>query len=196
MASAVGDVIVAWPEMPEQIRDRDADMWEALIAVADVAGGDWPERVRRAAVTLVAQSKESTPSLGVRLLADLQRIFGTADKKATEQILRALHGMDEAPWGDLRGRPMTDRDLAKLLKPYGTGPKPVKIAGEVSRGYQRADLVDAWRRYLPPLRQESATSATSVTSAANSGLPVDAQDAGNARGSGSSAELGRRNREW
>jgi hypothetical protein len=151
MASAIGDVINAWPEMPEQIKDRDADVWEALLAVADVAGGDWPERARRAAVVLATQSKESTPSLGVRLLADLRTIFGPADKKPTEEVLRALYAMDEAPWGDLRGRPMTDRDLAKLLKPYGIGPKLVKIAGEVSRGYQRADLVDAWRRYLPPL---------------------------------------------
>ena len=31
-----------WPEMPEGIEDRNADVWEALLAVADAAGGDWP----------------------------------------------------------------------------------------------------------------------------------------------------------
>ncbi len=32
-----------WPEMPAGIEDRDADVWEALLAVADAAGGDWPQ---------------------------------------------------------------------------------------------------------------------------------------------------------
>ncbi len=36
-----------WPEMPNGIDDRDADIWEALIAVADLAGGQWPEEARR-----------------------------------------------------------------------------------------------------------------------------------------------------
>src|SRR5262249_52073283 len=46
-ASAIGDVIDVWPQMPPDIQDRDADVWEALLAVADVAGGEWPERARR-----------------------------------------------------------------------------------------------------------------------------------------------------
>ena len=29
-------------DMPDGIEDRDADVWEALLAVADLAGGDWP----------------------------------------------------------------------------------------------------------------------------------------------------------
>ena len=28
--------------MPAGIEDRNADVWEALLAVADLAGGDWP----------------------------------------------------------------------------------------------------------------------------------------------------------
>jgi hypothetical protein len=35
-----------------------------------MAGGEWSELARVAAVALVADSKESTPSLGIRLLAD------------------------------------------------------------------------------------------------------------------------------
>jgi hypothetical protein len=45
---------LAWPEMPDGLEDRNADVWEALLAVADLAGGDWPERAREAAVALVA----------------------------------------------------------------------------------------------------------------------------------------------
>ena len=49
--------VAAVPDMPDGIADRDADVWEALLAVADAAGGDWPERARVAAVALVADSK-------------------------------------------------------------------------------------------------------------------------------------------
>ena len=33
----------AWPEMPDGVTDRPADVWEPLLAVADAAGGDWPD---------------------------------------------------------------------------------------------------------------------------------------------------------
>jgi hypothetical protein len=29
----------AWPDMPEGVVDRDADVWEPLVAIADAAGG-------------------------------------------------------------------------------------------------------------------------------------------------------------
>ena len=63
--------------MPDGIEDRDADVWEALLAVADVAGGDWPERARVALLRLL-RTQGSTPSLGVRLLADLRQCSATS----------------------------------------------------------------------------------------------------------------------
>ena len=58
--------------MPPEITDRDADMYESLFVIADVAGGKWPDRARAAAKELVTQSKESSPSLGLTLLSDLR----------------------------------------------------------------------------------------------------------------------------
>ncbi len=107
-----------WPIMPDGVEDRNADVWEALLAVADAAGGAWPGRARAACVALVAQSRESTPSLGVRLLADLRTVFGDQDAMSTDAILKALCDLDEAPWGDLRGRPLDPRRLARFLKDY------------------------------------------------------------------------------
>src|SRR5262245_13571424 len=130
----IGDFIDHWPQMPTQIQDRDADVWEALLAVADAAGGDWPKLAREAAVALVEQSKQSSPSLGLRLLADLRSVLMDTDAMPTEQILRSLHAMEDAPWGDLKGKPITDRALARLLAPYDIKPKLVKIAGHVFRG--------------------------------------------------------------
>lgn len=174
----IGNVVDTWPAMPLGVVDRDADVWEPLLIVADRAEGVWPERAREAAVALVSEAKETSPSLGVRLLGDLRTLFGTADKMPTEKILNELHAMKEAPWGDMRGQPMKDRQLAKLLKPYGVAPKLVKIAGQTSRGYDRTDLHDPWKRYLPPQSDKSVTTVTTVTEPENPGL------AGNAHGNG------------
>src|SRR5262249_37214054 len=54
---------VTWPVLPEAIQDRAADCWEPLIAVADAAGGEWPERARAAAVFLVAAGQDREASL-------------------------------------------------------------------------------------------------------------------------------------
>jgi hypothetical protein len=159
----------AEPDMP--VEDRAADTWEPLIAVADLAGGDWPARARKAAIALTAEDDTDT-TLGARLLADLRDVFGVADAMHGETILTALHKISEAPWGDYFGRPMNARDMAKLLKPYGVSSTDVKLDGVNRKGYRRDHLHDPWTRYLPPGDGGSATSATSATSQVNDGGPV------------------------
>lgn len=147
--TVVDEVSGAWPEMPDGIEDRSADVWEPLLAVADAAGGAWPEKARVAGVALVADSSGGQPSLGIRLLADLKTVFGDQDALATEVILSRLHDMDEAPWGDLKGKPLDARALARLLKPYDVESKVVRDGDRTPRGYTRESLWDAWARYLP-----------------------------------------------
>jgi len=165
----LGELRDAEPDMP--VEDRAADTWEPLIAVADLAGADWPARARKAAVVLTAEDDTDT-TLGARLLADLRDVFGGADTMHGETILGALHKISEAPWGDYFGRPMNARDLARLLKPYGVSATDVKIDGVNKRGYRREHLHDPWTRYLPPAEGGSATSATSATPQVNDGGPV------------------------
>jgi hypothetical protein len=153
---------ITWPDMPAEIQDRDADVWESLIAVADVVGGTWPSRARVAAVALVAANKDTEPSLGVRLLADLRTVFGDADEMASKSILVALTAMEEAPWGDIKGKPLDERGLARRLRQYGVRSKNIRIGSATPKGYSRADLHDQWQRYIPS-PDKSATSATSAT---------------------------------
>lgn len=152
-----------WPDMPDGIADRDADVWEPLLTIADLAGGHWPEKARVAAVTLVTLSKESTPSLGVRLLADMRRVFGDQDQVSTRELLQCLHDLEEAPWGDLTGKPLDDRGLARKLRAYGVSPVTIRQVWGTAKGYRRCDLVDAWARYVSPLCMSSLASVTSVT---------------------------------
>src|SRR5262249_24355667 len=46
--AVLGSIADKWPEMPPGVTDRDADVWEPLLAVADMVGGTWPERARAA----------------------------------------------------------------------------------------------------------------------------------------------------
>lgn len=140
----------AWPQLPEGVVDRPADVWEPLLAVADAAGGHWPSTAREACVELVKVAETREASLGVRLLGDLRSVFGERSTMATKAILDALHGMVEAPWNDLRGKPLDTRRLARMLDGYGIGSTALWIDGKTLRGYKREDLWDAWNRYLPP----------------------------------------------
>lgn len=141
---------IGWPEMPDAIQDRNADVWEALLSVADVAGGDWPERARVAAVALVADAQTRPPSLGVMLLRDIRKVFRAQrmDAMATKDILDALVMMVESPWGDLRGKPLDNRALARYLDRYDVKSKNVRLGEKVLKGYEAADLADPWLRYL------------------------------------------------
>ncbi len=111
----------------------------------------------------VAVTRERVPTLGIRLLSDVREAFKERDVLATSELLEILNSMDEAPWGDLRGKPLDSRGLAMRLKKYGVVPKTVRIGTATPKGYTRENLYDAWERYLPSLPITSATSATSAT---------------------------------
>lgn len=139
--------------MPTSIIDRAADVWEPLVAIADAARGHWPERARSAAVALNNARAERDPSLGVQLLGDVRRVFAghDSDRLTTEQLVDALVQLEEAPWADLRGKPIDARGLAKRLRKYDARPGNHRFPDGIKRGYRVEDLHDAWQRYLAPV---------------------------------------------
>lgn len=168
-AEPIRDALAAWitgigeqlgdaePAMPFGVADRPAEIWEPLLAVADAAGGDWPKIGRAACTHFVLDSKETAPSLGVQLLADLRTLFASADtdRLHTTEILRFLLSLDDAPWSDATGRPMDARRLSKELSRYQIAPVTTKRNGSNAKGYvtfatdKQVGLGDAWARYLP-----------------------------------------------
>lgn len=145
------DLAGAEPEIPDQLGDRAADGWEPLLAIADQAGGAWPSRARQAAIALSAAGVVDDESWGITLLADVRVVFGERglDHLWTAPLIEALVAIEESPWADIRGKPVSATHVAKLLRPFGIGPKLVRHGGDVKRGYVAADFEDAWARYLP-----------------------------------------------
>ena len=131
------------------LRDRLQDCWTPLFAIADRAGGEWPERARAAALHLAAAGQEPTESLRVRLLADIRAAFRADQRLKTRDLIARLVEDSEAPWGDLRGKPLTDRSLARLLQPFHIRSKSLRFGDEVVRGFEANAFEDAWTRYLP-----------------------------------------------
>jgi len=153
-----------FPRMPEEVTDRDADVWEALIAIADLCGADWASQARVTAVTLVTASQGKSPSLGIKLLSNLRDLFSDKDSMFTEEIINSLTTNEELPWGDLHGKPLDGRKLSKYLERYEVKAKQIRIDGVQRRGYEKKFFKEAWERYLPSsIPAKSVTSVTSVT---------------------------------
>lgn len=139
-----------YPELPEGVHDRDADVWEPLLMVAEAAGADWPGRAAAACQWFVRNKPASTVSLGVRLLVDLRSVWPEGHAAMTTvDILTALARLDDAPWADLYGEGLSPRKLAKLLSDFGASPRDVRTPWARGKGYRREDLWDAWARYAP-----------------------------------------------
>ncbi|MFE2987953.1 DUF3631 domain-containing protein [Streptomyces sp. NPDC059262] len=147
-----------FPEMPEGVADRPADVWEPLLAIADAAGGHWPDRAREACIALVKASRANDKgSIGIRLLSDLRdHVMCGIDRLPTIAILDRLNALDDAPWADLNGKPLDNRRLSRMLSEYVTADgdpvssRNIKTGGAVLKGYYAVDLHDAWQRYCPP----------------------------------------------
>lgn len=148
--SADADDVLGMAEPDLPAADRDADVWEPLVAIADMAGADWPERARRACEKrnelCDAKGREAELSPGVRLLTDLRDLFAGERVMATEDILAGLWGIPESPWRGLRD----GKALASVLTEYGVSPTTVRVNGTPIKGYKAEDLAEPWARYVAP----------------------------------------------
>ena len=159
-ATILDEATEARPQMPHGVEDRDADCWESLLAIADIAGGQWPKRARAAAVALVAVTRDVEPSLNIRLLSDLRTIYTKNYKLvavavppglATKMVLAELCKLEDAPWKSIKDKPISDNQLSRRLRQYEIKPKNLHPLGaNECKGYHLADLKEVWRRYLPP----------------------------------------------
>src|SRR6267142_4847683 len=146
----------AQPELPSSLHDRAGDIWEPLLVLADLAGGDWPERARQAAVRLTTGAQENCP-IGA-LLFDLFVVFTArgVEKLFTREVLSGLSAFENRPWHSMRrGAEITEAWLAQRLRPYGIKPQTIRVGEDVGRGYLAEDFTESLKRYVPkPEREE------------------------------------------
>ena len=108
------------PILPDALSDRQQDGAEPLLAIAELAGGEWPEIAREALVELCSSAQARDESIGVRLLADIKDIFkdGDVDRIPSADLAAALAEIETSPWGEWgkAGKPISAAKLARLLR--------------------------------------------------------------------------------
>ena len=147
----------ARPALPGALQNRAGDNAEPLLAIADLAGGQWPEKARAAVLTSARQVVD-TMSLAEELLTGIRRARDhllisdpRAERVPTHELLAILCADEEARWATYnRGTPMTPRQLAQRLAPFGIAPHVRRIGSQPQRGYLWSQFAEVFARYLPP----------------------------------------------
>jgi Protein of unknown function (DUF3631) len=157
----------AEPELPEGLSDREEEVSEPLLAIADLAGGDWPRRARRAALILAGAKDEDDDTVGVRLLAAVRALFAERDDPPwieTADVVSWLNARDDANWSTWNDRfGIKIHDVAHLLRRYDAGPRQRRPGGgrDPVRGLWLDVIEDAWSRYVGDPRN-AGTGGTAV----------------------------------
>jgi putative DNA primase/helicase len=169
----------ARPPVPDQLGDRAYDNWEPLVAIAQCAGPEWVEHARKAALALSATKPDE--NVGSELLADIRGVFDakSVSRITTADLLAALIDDPEAPWGTYnRGKPLTARQLSKMLGAYDIHSKTVRFGSATPKGFELGQFQDAFARYLTPLQGRDAPDGHQKIGASGFGtadcLPADA----------------------
>jgi putative DNA primase/helicase len=161
----------ARPVLPAELHDRAQDNWEPLLAIADVAGGEWPDLARKAAKKL-SGGDSPTMTTGTELLDDIKAIFESkqTDRISTHDLITALCADAEAPWATYNhGREISPRQVAKRLSDYGIVSHTIRIGPDTPKGYMRSSFDEVFSRYLP---STPAASATPPQTGASAGFHV------------------------
>ena len=147
------------PPMPEGLRNRPADNWRVLLAVADACSPAWGELARAAAVAL---SKDQDEDLAVLLLSDIRVVFDrhpTADRLASAVIVAELNELSDGLWNEWRGqrgdqtpRRLSAGEMARVLANFHIRPKTIwpprrGTRDRSAKGYFKGQFAEAWASY-------------------------------------------------
>lgn len=131
------DLLEARPEPIREISDRQWEISEPLISIADLFGNE--DEARKALVKLFEESAEQEGvSEQTQLLVDIAeafKIYGM--KRISSRILLEKLGRD---W--------SGKKLANSIACYGIHPKPLRINNEVVKGYEFNDFKPIFESYL------------------------------------------------
>jgi len=158
------------PDLPGGLHDRQRDNWRPLVALADLAGGPWPDRARKAASVLTSDGGDDG-SLGTRLLADVREILKghPSDRIRSKALVDKLTALEEAPWSDYKGKGLSVYSLSNFLNSFDVTSKKLRFEAGPYMGYERTAFEEAFRRYLPLSSEDPPTSVEHPEQSSNDG---------------------------
>lgn len=150
-----------------QLQPRQFQIWVVLVAICDVAGADWPQRIRTAVTELALGEDAEDRSHRERLLANIYEVFEDTDREpnagatpdrvdfiSSIDLAHRLKANDDWEWADWNSRDkdkgIKPRQIAALLREFGVRPKTLREAHHTFKGYRREWFDKVWRRYRIP----------------------------------------------
>ena len=140
------------PEPIAGLSDRQNDSAEPLLAIAQIAGAGWLQKLTVALQVVFKAASVEDGSIGATLLSDIRAVF---DEQQTDTVPSAIlagclckiEGRAWAEWN--HGNEMTANNLARQLRKFRICSQSIRVGDKTPKGYRRADFEDVWSRYCP-----------------------------------------------
>jgi hypothetical protein len=117
------------------------------LAIAELAGGDWPMRARAAAIRFSGDSEAAAESTGAQLLRAIKVVFETlgVDRITSEKLAEELAKDKDSPWAAYgkTGKPITHGRSPRCS--IGTVSAPTVFASPASAPPRRATFLHGSR---------------------------------------------------
>jgi len=144
------------------LSDRQNDTAEPLLAIAELAGDGWLQRLTGALQNVLKAAGADDSSIGATLLSDVRAIFGERESDAipSKVMAECLCRIEGRPWADWsHGKAFSANNLARQLKKFRIYPQTIRTGNETSKGYRRGDFEDAWLRYCSLIPPQTVTTS-------------------------------------
>ena len=153
--------LAADPKVPNLRDDRASDNFYSFVALADIAGGDWPKYIREAMVFIVRGSYEGdTVTLLVR---DILAYFETrhdVTEVTSHELCNYLNQIEEAPWSEMRrDNGISPKALSDFLRPLGIHSYGIRTAIGHRRGYKLVSFAGVKMTYADSSGEIGETSS-------------------------------------
>lgn len=138
--------------MPDALGDREQDIYEPLFVLANLAGGDWSDKITRAALALCGEPADAPTDSAVLLLSWIQTHFAESatDKVSSAELVQWLNKRADAPfsaWNN--GKGIGQNEVRRLLAGFDVQPNTVRLGEKTAKGFKREWFQDAFDSYLP-----------------------------------------------
>jgi hypothetical protein len=142
------------PQMPDYLSDRQEDIWEPLLAIADSIGSDVPRLASEAARALCDNNQDEGSGSHTTYLAAIRKAVGEQSRITSADLIDRLWKAEVLPSRLMEeeepNRKKIGHWLSKLIKSYGGKPaRQLDFDGQNARGYEAAELKETFDRYCP-----------------------------------------------
>lgn len=138
--------------IPEDLGDREADIWEPLFILSTLAGKVWEERMYKISVMLSNSAKDDTTSIPELILSHCKDYLSDTKKERVSSVELVGYINKQTDWKEYTNQSISAHKLASKLRDFGIFPETIHFPNHNKKlkGYYASSFEEAFRSYLPP----------------------------------------------